>query len=369
MKTEPTFCHQCNREIYFEGICFSCCVENERKEILSYSQEEILFKIEEICVEIRVKKEIKETLNLFTKLVNYRDIDTNKIAEIAFKNNVFSPKEIYKNASEDIINNLINIIKNEKIDGLKASNILLCLSNCGGEKVFNTFLELEKNPLEWRKQLYTDPSFYSLYGGWTYDENENYIETQYKKCYPLIKGNLKEYKKSPVKIGTKTTDICKNCGCQIINILEIDGRDNCLDFLRIDGIIKIKYCPNCSLFNEDVLCRYSLDGKSELINNYDQEEENYVCDSEIDEMSRNTYILGGNSVPLRYAVDWDGGSSIGGFAFWIQDIEIKTCPDCGKPMKYLAQVQWETIFENMEGNAYIEICTECKVAAIVHQQR
>lgn len=59
---------------------------------------------------------------------------------------------------------------------------------------------------------------------------------------------------------------------------------------------------------------------------------------------------------------------MGGFAFWIQDCEIKACHDCGKPMGYLGQVQWDTVLDGMEGNAYIEICTQCKVIAVLHQQ-
>ena len=88
----------------------------------------------------------------------------------------------------------------------------------------------------------------------------------------------------------------------------------------------------------------------------------------MEELESNTYVLGDAPVPLRYATDWEGGSSIGGFAFWIQDCEIRSCPCCGKPMKYLAQIQWDTVMDAMEGNAYIEICRECKIMAVLHQQ-
>lgn len=59
---------------------------------------------------------------------------------------------------------------------------------------------------------------------------------------------------------------------------------------------------------------------------------------------------------------------MGGFGFWIQDCEIKLCPDCGKPMKYLAQIQWDTVLEETEGNAYLEICRDCRIIAFLHQQ-
>ena len=29
-----------------------------------------------------------------------------------------------------------------------------------------------------------------------------------------------------------------------------------------------------------------------------------------------------------------------------------TCPHCGKPMKYLAQIQWDTVSDCTEGTLY-----------------
>ncbi len=88
----------------------------------------------------------------------------------------------------------------------------------------------------------------------------------------------------------------------------------------------------------------------------------------VEELASNCYVLGKDPVPPRYAADWEGGSSVGGFGFWIQDCEIKLCPDCGKPMKYLAQIQWDTVLEETEGNAYLEICRDCRIIAFLHQQ-
>lgn len=365
----PQACHQCGREIYFDGLCVQCRAENERAEILAYSQQEIEVKIEEICAELIALKELKDKSHIFIKLVNYRDINTSKIAKTAFDNYVFYPRELYKDASDDIIKAMIATLQKDDIGELTAGHILLCLATHGGKAVLDAFLELEKNPREWRKKLYVNPSFYATYGGWTYDENGKYIETQYNRCYSMIKGTEAEKQNSPVKIAIKTDEICKSCGCQMLNIMEIDGGDSRLKFLQIDGVIKAKCCPNCFTYSDGYFSRYTLDGKSEIICDTDlSTQENYLSDKDIGELIGNTYALGNTPVPLRYAADWEGGSSVGGFAFWIQDCEIKTCPDCGKPMKYLAQIQWDTVLDGMEGNAYIEICTDCKVIAMLHQQ-
>lgn len=369
MITTPQACHQCGREIYFDGLCFQCRAENERNEILIYSQQDIEVKIDEICEEIKTLHNLKEKSHILKKLVNYRDINTNKIAETAFNSNIFYPGEIYKDAPEHIIKAMIAMVMKDDITELRTDHILLCLAAYGGDVVFNAFLELEKNPRNWRENLYVNPSFYATYGGWTFDGNGKYLEMQFNKCYPMIKGTLTEKELSSVKIGTKTEERCKSCGCQVVNLMEFNCRDSRLDFIGIDGVIKAKCCPNCFMYSEGDFCRYTPDGESQIIYDTDRpSEDNYLEDESVNKLIGNTYILGNEPVPLRYAADWEGGSSVGGFAFWIQDCEIKTCPDCGKPMKYLAQIQWDTVLDGMEGNAYIEICTDCKVMAILHQQ-
>ena len=60
--------------------------------------------------------------------------------------------------------------------------------------------------------------------------------------------------------------------------------------------------------------------------------------------------------------------TIGGFANWVQDAEYTTCPHCGKPMKYLAQIQWDTVFDCAEGALYVEFCPDCQIVSMQHQQ-
>ncbi len=369
MERKPQKCKQCGREIYFEGICADCRAENEKIEILTLTEDEITVKIGQICDELEKIGDLDKERHIFIKLVDYRDINTKEIAETAFKKDVFYPCELYKDASDEIVKSMIELIKKDDIDAGIAGHLLLCLAAAGGDEVFQTFLELEHNPREWRKKLYVNPSFYASYGGWSYDKDGNFVEINFDKCYPMVKGTLEEKRNSPVKIGVKTDEKCIKCGCTIVNLMEIDGRDARLEFLGIDGIVKAKCCPNCFEFSDGDFCRYTINGESEIIFGKDSfRSEDYLCESGVEELSSNTYVLGNKPVPLRYAADWNGGSSVGGFAFWIQDCEIKMCPDCGKPMKYIAQIQWDTVIDGMEGNAYIEICKGCKIMVMLHQQ-
>ena len=368
MGCEPQKCRQCGREIYFDGICVSCKAENERNRILALSQQEIDEAIGQICDDIKRSDGLKETDGLFRLLVNNRDIDTTGIAETAFANEVYYPCEIYKDAPDHVVEAMLEMIAEDDTDPDIAEKLLLCLAVHGGGRVFNTFLELEKHPRKWRKKLYVNPSFYAVYGGWSYDSSGQYRKTNFDRCYPMVKGTPEEKKRSPVKIGVKTGERCTHCGCRIVNLMEIDGRDPRLDFLEINGVIKARCCPNCFEYSDGDFCRYDIGGKSELISPGNYCDEDYLEDKGIEELAGNPYVLGNHPVPLRYAADWEGGSAIGGFAFWIQDCEIKSCPDCGRPMQYLAQIQWDTVLKDMEGNAYIEICRECGIMAVLHQQ-
>ncbi len=361
-------CKQCGDIIGFEGICYQCEVENNRNRILSLPDEEIAVKIQQICKEIEENGELSEqTEQLFKNLVNFRDIDTNEIAEKAFKQNLFFPYELYKNAPPYVIKKMIARVRQHSISPFVADEILLCLAVHGGNEVIQAFLRWERYP---RKLLARLPiNYYAQEGGWSFDKNGKFIRVIFDKCYPMVKGTLEAKKLSPVKIGVKTEEKCPKCGCTIVNLIEIDGRDPRLDFIGIAGNIKAKCCPNCVMFSGPQFCRYTINGESEILYNDDNfMTENVWRDEEIDELSSNSYILGSNPVSLRYAADWYCGSSVGGFAIWIQDHEYELCPDCQNPMKYLAQIQWDAVSGGSEGYAYIEICTDCNIIAISHQQ-
>ena len=64
----------------------------------------------------------------------------------------------------------------------------------------------------------------------------------------------------------------------------------------------------------------------------------------------------------------DDVNTIGGFANWVQDAEYTICPRCGKPMKYLAQIQWDTVYDCAEGTLYVEFCPDCQILSMQHQQ-
>ena len=40
----------------------------------------------------------------------------------------------------------------------------------------------------------------------------------------------------------------------------------------------------------------------------------------------------------------------------------------GISMKYLEQIQWDTVFDCAEGTLYVEFCPDCQIVSMQHQQ-
>ncbi len=380
MERKTIKCKKCGRLFYYNGISLTDRKElvgifffwrrdDKKENVFVFPQDEIDYYIREICCEIEETGDLDKESELFKWLFNYRDIDTTEIAEAAFKKELFYPEEMYRNAPDYVIKSIIETLMRDDINSMLASRLLGCLAVHGGEDVFKAFLELEKHPREWRKSLYVAPSVYATFGGWSYDKDGNFVRTNFDKCYPMVRGTPEGKLKSPVKIGVRTNEKCPKCGGAVVNLIEIDGRDKRLDFLELDGTVKVKFCPMCFSYGDGEFGEYTLDGESELLYGKDSGDITDGPDDEVtEELVSNNYVLGDSPVPLRYPADWEGGCAVGGYAFWIEDCEIRNCPKCGRPMKYLAQIQWDNVLKYMEGNAYIEICRDCKVTALLHQQ-
>ena len=252
-----------------------------------------------------------------------------------------------------------------------ASNLMSCLAMQGDDKAMETLLELERNPRPRRKGLYVDPSSYAQIGGWTFDKEGQRIRLGFDTCYPMVKGTTGE--KSPVRIGRAREDTCPHCGGRMVDILVLDGRDERLRFLGLDGILTATCCPSCVGFLKGpAFNRFALDGGVEVFPSelFDGAEKTdcYVSPEEYKALTENPFVLGEAPVSLFYGAACQDVNTIGGFANWVQDAEYTTCPHCGKPMKYLAQIQWDTVFDCAEGTLYVEFCPDCQIISMQHQQ-
>ncbi|MBE1553965.1 hypothetical protein [Sporosarcina limicola] len=162
---------------------------------------------------------------------------------------------------------------------------------------------------------------------------------------------------------------CPHCGCQMIDVLRLDGLDERFSYLEVDGVLTISICPNCITFIEETFVRYDETGRSEIIP-YEAslEMENYCSEADLLEMNGNQLTLSAEAVPMHYASGGDEVITIGGLPDWVQDAEFATCSDCDQTMKFLAALPWNALMDGSEGTLYIEICTDCRTLCLFHQQ-
>ncbi|MDX1959195.1 MAG: hypothetical protein SFU98_11520 [Leptospiraceae bacterium] len=356
-------CPECNREKYFEGLCYWCKNRKLREYYQNLSSTEIEIMKDKIIATIDTIDEWEETYKDFMGLVAYQDYSTQEISTIAFQKRKFYPNLLYKNVSNDIENRLFELIENPNCENV--SHILRCLAILGNDRVLEVFFQLDKNPLPWRKELYVDLSLYAEFGGWTYDEKRNRLGLIFNECYSLEKDDRID---DSVIVGSLRSDHCPNCGCTLVDILTIDGLDHRLSFLGISGKIKIPICPSCASMCEKTIIRYAInsDSSMEILNYFG--EKNYATKEDLEKMETNQLKLSVIKRPLHYSSGNDEVCTLGGNPNWIQDPQYENCPDCSKKMKLLAALSWSQIWDKIDGTLYLEICKECSIIAAFHQQ-
>ena len=364
-------CPHCGTPLGYQGLCWKCKAEQDRNAALAWTAEQIEEKQKEVIQNIQRLADMEDPeITDFWKLLSYRDAITPEIQRAALAAEVFWPGEIYYHAPADVRDGLIAALLATK-DADKASLLMCCLAIQGDERALETLLELEQHPRPWRKKLYVDPSIYAQCGGWTFDTEGRRVQLNFDTCYPMVKGAPGET--SPVRIGRVREDTCPHCGGRMVDMLVLDGRDKRLKFLGINGILTATCCPNCVGFLEGpAFNRFHLDGSVEVLpsETFDGSEKMdcYIRPEDYKMLAENPFALGRKPVSLFYGAEFLDLNTIGGFANWVQDWEYAACPKCGKPMKYLAQIQWDTVMDGMEGTLYIEVCPECQIAAMLHQQ-
>lgn len=362
-------CPICNREIGYEGLCWKCKAEKERNEALRLTEAQIqerqVYLIEHLQ-ELSKRKDPAD--KYFWDCLAYHGVISGELQRAAVKEKIFYPVEIYYQAPEDVRDVLIQCLM-ETESSREASHLLGCLAMQGDDKALEALYELKKHPKEWRKGLYVDSDVYAQGGGWTFDEEGKRQLINYQKCYSMEKKNTGD---KAVMIGKTREDKCPHCNGKLVDMLTLDGTDNRLEFLGLKGKITATCCPSCVMYTEAAFSKFDLTGTSEAIFPYDgalENMENDMREEDYEALAANGLELGTTEVPLFYGGDDWEAVTIGGFAHWIQDCNITRCPDCGKPMRYLAQLSWETVMDDaIDGTLYVEICSQCQVVSMHHQQ-
>ena len=229
-------------------LCWKCKSEQERNAALAWTPEQVSEKQTHLIQNIQRLSEMADPeFTDFWQLLGYHDAITPEIQRAALTAEVFWPCEIYYHAPKDVRDGLIHALLSTE-DSNGASKLMSCLAMQGDDKTMETLLELERHPRPWRKGLYVDPSSYAQIGGWTFDKEGRRTQLNFDTCYPMVKGVSGEA--SPVRIGRARIgrarkDTCPHCGGRMVDMLVLDGRDERLQFLGLDGVLTATCCPSC----------------------------------------------------------------------------------------------------------------------------
>lgn len=363
-------CEQCHSPLYREGLCWQCRHELERAEVLSWTDEQIESKIAFLIANVEQLDDWDtEGYELYHELLEVHGIYSAALQRAAVEKKIISLATLYYKAPADVRDKLIALL-DETMDRDEAADLMECVAMQGDDEALRMLVALERNPRPWRAKLYANPSIYAQVAGWTFDEEGNRQTLNYNTCYAMEKGDKRD--DEAAIIGRAREDFCPHCQCQLVDLLVLDGTDERLQFLGIKGTMTASGCPNCCCFTNAAYNRFTVDGASTPIFPYkglEENLENHIEEKEMTALIENRYVLGKHPVPLFYgAGDSCDLNTIGGFAAWVQDWEYIACPDCEKPMKYMAQIQWDSVMNGMEGTLYIEVCSDCSIAAMHHQQ-
>ena len=150
-------CPGCGTPLGYEGLCWKCKSEQERKAALAWTPEQIKEKKRNLIQNIQRLADMKDPeFADFWQLLGYHDAITPEIQQAALAAKVFWPCEIYYHAPADVRDGLIHALLSTA-NSSEASNLMCCLAMQGDDKAMETLLELERNPRPWRKGLYVDP--------------------------------------------------------------------------------------------------------------------------------------------------------------------------------------------------------------------
>ena len=279
-----------------------------------------------------------------------------KLYDYLLKNEIYYYGEIYLRADEFVTNKLIAAL--EKDDGSKANHLLCAISAISCEASKNFLLQSSREPLpKWAKKLHILPIQYSHVSHWCVDENENITKlysdeiTAFEQC--------KKNQASPLSPLEPLGEICAYCHQPLT--------------LVFNGKIKLATCLYCSCY-ENIFVKQDGDKvrwhkKNEPYDFLKKNPKYMKNDEEITksfefgikptkEKRKPTYTAHEFAEITR--------TQIGGMPTAINDVNYPKCPDCGKTMKFAAQLDMEDLEE--EGIYYFFTCEKCGVHAANHDQ-
>lgn len=112
------------------------------------------------------------------------------------------------------------------------------------------------------KKLYVDSDVYAEEAGWTFDSKNEYIKLTYDKCFSFELGKTRN--ENGTFIARKRGEKCPHCGCELVDILVLDGRDERFAFWDLMGSLLRVVVRIASHFQREFQIDLPLMGKAKF---------------------------------------------------------------------------------------------------------
>lgn len=101
----------------------------------------------------------------YVEYMRKENLKSSLVAKTAFEYAIFRPSVIYKYATNDIRDTIINELNKEELDKtVNVNNLLMALAQIGDDVVLEAFKKWEEQPPKWREKLYVGPANYAMDG-------------------------------------------------------------------------------------------------------------------------------------------------------------------------------------------------------------
>jgi len=302
------------------------------------------------------------------ELAAFRSTNLSKLHNFMLRNKLYYPALIFKDASSEVINNLLNRLNH---DSENRNHLLSALAWSGSEEVTRIFSSWLSNPPSWSSDLYIPAHDYSKEAGWELTSSGKVRKLYFERCYPLLpveKGTLNP----SLNTCTQAQSSCKWCGSKLTNLLDIDLSGEAFKFMGLSGDrLKLTTCEVCSCYSESLFMNFDTQGNSSWSEFNHQPE--YLPDDADDweRMPTDSFTLSTKARSANYAANEflpTSFSQIGGMPTWVQDSAYPSCPNCQKTMTFVAQIANEEIEKYGEGTYFMYVCGDCNISATNYQQ-
>lgn len=291
---------------------------------------------------------------------------------------VFHPGELFRGAGTEARDRFLARLP----DAGEAGPLLLtALAWIGDEVVRVRFREWSRTPPPWAVQLPIPPEQHALDAAWHLEEDGVRRDLFHTECWALVPPGEAPSGPGPVRVvGAHGAD-CPWCGGPLVTLLDLDLTDPRLAFVDLAGTrLRIATCPHCLPYAAPILTE--VDGEGQADWSPANEEPSFVPEGveRIEALSAGGLVLGERQrTPLaaRPFVHDSGASQLGGLPAWLQEAEFPLCPECLRPMPFLAQLQLADLKDRdgrsdpadpVEGIFYAFLCAGCGRAATLFQQ-